>query len=394
MKLKYYCCCCYFVAVFILSEISFESDCKRLFQNKQNKKRLKLASRRNQKMDSSTALEEIISFLLQRQVQGKSTPMAKRPKHRTHKIGSLTAKSILGKLRAGETLFETEVRPENKLVSSTAYQTLLKDLITFWLPKLLEAKTHLGYGSMKERKSYNGENGLTTSRTKNRLSQLGESKRLSSHRKSFKNKVPTRLMDLSTNENIDLVELMYILLANHNRGIHHLQVNKFERSQNWRTLQSSLMVDKLKRQKRQLPIVAAIAVDLFLGIVRFINYCIKYGCSSQNDVEDDMSIQDVLSDLLQSLNLEHLNAFNAENVSTMDNFNFLVDILKSLLDRQIQNHPSEVVSSFKKETQTSCKLTMGNRTNYMIESTVSVSRGLFHKLYGSVSYGFVVTAKF
>ena len=116
MKLKYYCCCCYFVAVFILSEISFESDCKRLFQNKQNKKRLKLASRRNQKMDSSTALEEIISFLLQRQVQGKSTPMAKRPKHRTHKIGSLTAKSILGKLRAGETLFETEVRPENKLV--------------------------------------------------------------------------------------------------------------------------------------------------------------------------------------------------------------------------------------------------------------------------------------
>ena len=201
-------------------------------------------------------------------------------------------------------------------------------------------------------------------------------------------------MDLSTNENIDLVELMYILLANHNRGIHHLQVNKFERSQNWRTLQSSLMVDKLKRQKRQLPIVAAIAVDLFLGIVRFINYCIKYGCSSQNDVEDDMSIQDVLSDLLQSLNLEHLNAFNAENVSTMDNFNFLVDILKSLLDRQIQNHPSEVVSSFKKETQTSCKLTMGNRTNYMIESTVSVSRGLFHKLYGSVSYGFVVTAKF
>ena len=154
------------------------------------------------------------------------------------------------------------------------------------------------------------------------------------------------------------------------------------------------MVDKLKRQKRQLPIVAAIAVDLFLGIVRFINYCIKYGCSSQNDVEDDMSIQDVLSDLLQSLNLEHLNAFNAENVSTMDNFNFLVDILKNLLDRQIQNHPSEVVSSFKKETQTSCKLTMGNRTNYMIESTVSVSRGLFHKLYGSVSYGFVVTAKF
>ena len=100
------------------------------------------------------------------------------------------------------------------------------------------------------------------------------------------------------------------------------------------------------------------------------------------------------TDLLQSLNLEHLNAFNAENVSTMDNFNFLVDILKSLLDRQIQNHPSEVVSSFKKETQTSCKLTMGNRTNYMIESTVSVSRGLFHKLYGSVSYGFVVTAKF